>query len=148
MNLNLQQFQADPTLLTQHIEWPILVLRHGPTFAFVTLCEFLALILFRYQSKALEHMRYFSNEASNIDARHIAFMSALKYLDKTKFAKLIERLDATERNFIIAKGQRTLEMANNDSEDRIFERVQRALSKEEARETKSKAKPVAKEKSK
>ena len=125
---NLQQFQNNPDLLKQHIEWEILFLRHAPTLAFVTLCEFLALVMFRYQSKSLEYMRYFSNEATNMDSRHIAFLSAMRFMDKTKFAKLIERLDATERNFIIGKDQRTLEMANNDGEDRVVEKLLKRLT--------------------
>jgi hypothetical protein len=81
--------------------------------------------MFRYQSKALEYMRYFSNEATNIDARHVAYISALHYLDKTKIARLIEKLEATERNFILNKNQKTLEMANNENEDRLLDKFKK-----------------------
>ncbi|WP_134188195.1 hypothetical protein [Methylosinus sp. sav-2] len=123
------QYWKSPELLQQHVEWEVVLLRHGPTYAFVILCEVLALIMFRYQSKALELMRYFSNEATNIDARHTAFLSALQFMDKQKLSKLIERLDATERNFLIDKHQRTLEMANNENEDRMIERIRTLLDR-------------------
>ena len=84
--------------------------------------------MFRYQSKSLEYMRYFSNEATNLDARHIAFMAALSFMDKAKIAKLIEKLEATERNFLISKGQRTLEMANNENEDRLLDKIRNIIS--------------------
>lgn len=120
-----------PELSQQHTEWAALIPRYGPSYSFVVLCEFLALFMFRYQSKALEYMRYFSNEATNIDARHIAFISALHFMDKTKIGKLIEKLDATERNFLINKDQRTLEMANNENEDRLLDRVKSLLNRRE-----------------
>jgi hypothetical protein len=72
-------------------------------------------------------MRYFSNEATNIDARHVAYISAMHYLDKTKIARLIEKLEATERNILINKNQRTLEMASNESEDRLIDKVQKVF---------------------
>ncbi len=125
---NHQQFANDQTLLEKKVNWTILFIKHGPSYAFVALCEFLALIMFRYQSKALEYMRYFSNESTNIDARHIAFASGLKLLDKTRLSKLIERLEATERNFLIGKDQRTLELANNENEDRLLEKVRKLTS--------------------
>ncbi|MCG6205882.1 hypothetical protein LPW26_14620 [Rhodopseudomonas sp. HC1] len=126
--LNLRQFLSDPALMERHVDWSMSLLRHGPSYTFVVLCEFLALIMFRYQSKGLEYMRYFSNEGTNIDARQIAFMSALRYMDKAKLARIIERLEATERNFLIGKDQRTLELANNENEDRLFERVKKLMS--------------------
>ena len=125
---NQQQFLDDPKLIERHVEWPMFLLRHGPSYAFVALCEFLALIMFRYQSKALEYMRYFSNEGTNVDARHIAFVSALRFMDKATLGKLIERIEATERNFLINKDQRTLELANNENEDRLFERIRKVMS--------------------
>jgi hypothetical protein len=126
--LHQGQFLGDPTMIERHVEWPMFLLRHGPSYAFVALCEFLALIMFRYQSKSLEYMRYFSNEATNIDARHVAFMSGLRFMDKIKLAKLIENLEATERNFLIGKDQRTIELANNENEDRLFDRLKRFSS--------------------
>jgi hypothetical protein len=129
---NYQQFMAHPELLQTHADWTMIILRNGPAYTFVLLCESLALIMFRYQSKSLEYMRYFSNEGTNLDARRIAFMSALFYDDKAAMKKLIEKLESTERNFLIDKNQRTLELANNDSEDRIvgkvFERFSKATS--------------------
>jgi hypothetical protein len=42
--------------------------------------------------------------------------------------KLVERLEATERNFLFSKDQRTLELANNELDDRLFDRVERMFS--------------------
>jgi hypothetical protein len=120
---NYQQFLTHPELMQTHAEWTMIILRNGPAYTFVALCEFLALIMFRYQSKSLEYMRYFSNEGTNLDARRIAFMSAIFYADKAAMKKLIEKLESTERNFLIDKNQRTLELANNESEDRVVEKL-------------------------
>jgi hypothetical protein len=101
----------------------MIIMRNGPGYTFVLLCECLALMMFRYQSKSLEYMRYFSNEGTNLDARRIAFMSAIHYQDEAVMKTLIEKLESTERNFLIDKNQRTLELANNESEDRIVEKL-------------------------
>lgn len=116
-----------PEMLDKRIDWPMLIMSNGPTYAFVLLCEFLALIMFRYQSKALEYMRYFSNEATNIDARRIGFLTTLDLLSKTTLEALVKKLEATERNFIISKDQRTLEIANNENEDRAIDRIQKLM---------------------
>lgn len=124
-----EQYMLKPDLLTKHYEWPSVMLRYGPTYGFVILSEFLALIMFRYQSKSLEYMRYFSNEATNLDARHIAFLGALTFMDKPKFYKLIEKLESTERNFLINKNQRTLEMANNEIEAKVMDQVKSLIGR-------------------
>jgi hypothetical protein len=120
---NYQQFLRDPELMKGHVDWTMIIMRNGPGYTFVLLCEFLSLLMFRYQSKSLEYMRYFSNEGTNLDARRIAFMSAIHYQDKAAMKKLIEKLESTERNFLIDKNQRTLELANNESEDRVVEKL-------------------------
>jgi hypothetical protein len=128
LTLNYLDFRDNPGWLASRIEWTTLLLRNGPTYAFVVLCESLALIMFRYQSKALEYMRYFSNEGTNLDARRIAFLTALHYEDGDTVKNLISQLERTERNFLIDKNQRTLEMANNSAEDRLLERLLYRLS--------------------
>jgi hypothetical protein len=120
---NYQQFFKDPELIKSRAEWTMIIMRNGPGYTFVLLCEFLSLLMFRYQSKSLEYMRYFSNEGTNLDARRIAFMSAIHYQDEDAMKKLIEKLESTERNFLIDKNQRTLELANNESEDRVIEKL-------------------------
>lgn len=124
--LNLRQFFEHPEIKIDN--WEMLVARNAPSSAFVALSEFLALIMFRYQSKSLEYMRYFSNEATNLDARKIAFMSAIYFSDKTAMNKLIERFEKTERNFLIGKDQRTLELANNINEDLLFDKLRSYFS--------------------
>lgn len=113
------QFLYKPDMIEKHIEWSTFMVRNGPTYGFVVLCEALALIMFRYQSKSLEFMRYFSNEATNLDARHIAYLSGLQMLDKKEFAALVLKLEMTERNKELKKGERTVEIANNESEDKV-----------------------------
>lgn len=105
-----------------------LLLHNGPVTTIILLSEFLALLMFRYQSKAMEMMRHFSNEASNMDARSLAFETAL-YVndDKKRLGDFADMLMRMERNFLIDKNQRTLEMANNELEDRLFDRLANAF---------------------
>lgn len=97
--------------------------RYAPVYLIVILSEFLALILFRVSAKLSEQMRYFSNEATNNDLKFAAIKLGIHYgkpVDMVAMANLLQR---TERNFLLEKGQTTVELVANQQEMTSVENI-------------------------
>jgi hypothetical protein len=67
-------------------------------------------------------------------------------MDKANLTKLIAKLESTERNFLIGKDQRTLELANNESDDRQFEKLRKLFSAVRQSDEEQLEKPAARKK--
>lgn len=100
-----------------------IVYRYAPLYLMVVLCEVLALILFRVSSKLSEQTRYFSNEATNNDLKFAAIKLAMHYGDPEDVVGIAISLQNTERNFILDKGQRTMEHLSNELEAKHVEEI-------------------------
>ena len=100
------------------------MLRHLPfTFPFIILAEVLALIMFRYQSKALEMMRYFSNEVTTLSLRQAGALLIAEHGDKKALSDLANDLLKSERNIILRKDEKTIELAQNRDEDALAQKL-------------------------
>ncbi len=96
----------------------LFMFRHLPfTLPFIILAEVLALIMFRYQSKALEMMRYFSNEATTLSLRQAGALLAIEHGTLKQVSELSKELLQSERNIIMRKDEKTIELAQNRDED-------------------------------
>lgn len=94
------------------------LLRHLPfTLPFILLAELLALIMFRYQSKGLEMMRYFSNEVTTLTLRQAGALATIEYGSNKAVADLAAELLKAERNIILRKDEKTVELAQNRDDD-------------------------------
>ena len=90
--------------------------RYAPVYLVVILCEVLALILFRVSTKLSEQTRYFSNEATNNDLKFASLKLAMHFGKPADIVSMAKTLQNTERNFILDKGQKTMELASNEME--------------------------------
>lgn len=113
-------FHTDALATTNEITWAKL-LRHLPYSApVIILSEFLALIMFRYYSRSLEQMRYFSNEVTTLDIRQTGVLLMVQQGSKSDLMKAATELARVERNIILRKDERTMELANNRDEDAMI----------------------------
>ena len=87
------------------------------------LAEVLALIMFRYHSKSLEMMRYFSNEVSTLSLRKAAALTILERGSQKTIVELANEMLRAERNIIMRKDERTLEMNQNRDEDALLRKL-------------------------
>ena len=88
--------------------------RHVPfTLPVILLTETLALIMFRYQSKSLELMRYFSNEATTLSLRRAGALTVVEFGSQKAIMELASDLLKAERNIILRKDEKTVETAMN-----------------------------------
>jgi hypothetical protein len=112
------------------------------TLPFILLAEVLALIMFRYQSKSLEMMRYFTNEVSTLSLRHAGAIATIEYGTQKAISDLAASLLKAERNIILRKDERTVELAQNRDEDALLKSL---IDKLDAVRGKGKAGPAAAE---
>ncbi len=79
-------------------------------FSFVIFIEFLAYFFLKLYKKNLEDAKYYHNELTNVQSKIISLKSALLIKDDAAIINIISELSKTERNFILKKGETTIEV--------------------------------------
>lgn len=121
--IKLGQFMLDPPALGQAGAELQLLYSAAVTFPVVLLSEVLALIMFRYHSRALEQMRYYVNEVTTLNLRYGAAMMVVEQGAKKEIIDLARELARQERNYILKKDERTLETMQNAGEDALVRKL-------------------------
>ena len=91
-----------------------------PRFALVVVVELLAYFFLRLYRASLADIKYFQNELTNVEARFAALRLGASFDSSEDLGPLLTAFVATERNFVLEKGQSTvdLEMAKLDTQSR------------------------------
>jgi hypothetical protein len=98
-------------------DWTELVLHIPHILPFILLSEVLAFVMFRYHSRSLEQMRYYANEVSTLDIRRAACIVIIKTASLEDLRGFADGILKTERNTILKKDERTIELGQNQGED-------------------------------
>ena len=99
--LQVSSEQNNDALMTQFV----------PKVTLTILTEIFAFFFLRLYSNGLVEVKYWQNELTNLELKHIAYNGAMKELEsKDLQIKIIEGLFATERNFVLNKNQTTVEL--------------------------------------
>jgi len=85
-------------------------LHYIPRITIFFFVELLAYFFLRLYKANLEGTRYYHNELTSIDAKRIAAQELPYLTDDSLRGRLLEALLSTERNFILDKGQTTVEI--------------------------------------
>ena len=91
----------DPWLFTSHFL---------PRLTLVLFIEIFAYFFLKLYKSSLAEIKYFQNEMTNIEAKYISLITALKSDNENAGADVIKSLANTERNFILNKDQTTIEL--------------------------------------
>lgn len=97
---NLPTSQSTPELLAYFV----------PRVSLVVLIEVFAYFFLRLYKQSLGEIKYFQNEITNVEAKHLALQVTLRSGNSALLSKIVEELSKTERNFILAKGQTTVDL--------------------------------------
>lgn len=106
-----------------------------PRVSLVLLIEVFAYFFLRLYKQSLSEIKYFQNELTNIEARNLALQVALRDDDLDVRTQVVGELAKTERNFILEKGQTTVEIER----ERISARVANNFSEQLSRAFKEKS---------
>jgi predicted transcriptional regulator len=99
-----------------------------PRLTLVIFIEIFAYFFLRLYKAGLSEIKYFQNELTNLESRHVALIAALRYESVNVISKVIETLAKTERNHILEKGQTTTEIAKMQLEKNQFVEVAQTLA--------------------
>ena len=104
-----------------------------PRLSLVLFIELFAYFFLRLYKSSLTEIKYFQNELTNVESKRLALIVALNQGDLQTVTKVIEDLAKTERNFVLDKGQTTVELEKSRMEKEnsvnILERAGEVISK-------------------
>ena len=83
-------------------------------FSFVVLIEILAYFFLGLYKTGLQEIKYFQNEITNVESWTVAFEGAFLGGLKATQAEIIKKLAATERNFVLKKGEATVPLRQSE----------------------------------
>jgi uncharacterized membrane-anchored protein YhcB (DUF1043 family) len=94
-----------------------------PRLSLVILIEIFAYFFLRLYKDTLAEIKYFQNEITNIEAKHLATEIAIENKVEGGVLQIIEGLLATERNHILNKGQTTVEIEKARTERQLTDSI-------------------------
>jgi hypothetical protein len=104
-----------------------LVLPVVPRTMLVVFIEVFAYFFLRLYRVGLADMKYFQNELTNIESKLISVEYAVATDHSESLKASLESLAKTERNFILEKGQTTVELERAKSESELVRNVLKAI---------------------
>lgn len=87
-----------------------------PRLSLVILIEIFAYFFLRLYSTSLTEIKYFQNEITNVEAKYLALSVATQTLDEEVATDVVSELARTERNYILSKGQTTVDLERSKLE--------------------------------
>lgn len=99
-----------------------------PRLSLVVFIEIFAYFFLRLYKDTLTEIKYFQNEITNIEAKHLAVAMAVSNGSNEGIINSIERLLSTERNHILNKGQTTVEIEKARTEQQLTDSVLTKIS--------------------
>lgn len=81
-----------------------------PKISFIILIEIFSFFFLKLYKQNLEDIKYHNNELTNIDSKIIALKAAIFIDEKESIKQVVSELSKTERNFVLKKGETTVEL--------------------------------------
>jgi hypothetical protein len=104
-----------------------------PRLSLVLFIELFAYFFLRLYKSSLGEIKYFQNELTNVEAKRLALAVVLSEPDPKILTKVVEDLTRTERNFVLQKGQTTVDLeaarVERDSSSNLLEKLGAIVSK-------------------
>ncbi|MEH6343462.1 MAG: hypothetical protein V7785_00120 [Bermanella sp.] len=94
-----------------------------PRFSLVVFIEIFAYFFLRLYKDTLAEIKYFQNEITNVESKHLAVALAINNSSEEGVLNSIENLVKTERNHILEKGQTTVEIEKARTEQQLTNSV-------------------------
>ena len=99
-----------------------------PRLTLVIFIEVFAYFFLRLYKASLAEIKYFQNELTNLESKHIALLAALRCENGVTLSKVIEALAKTERNQLLEKGQSTIDIQKMQLENNQFAEVAKTIA--------------------
>lgn len=87
-----------------------------PRISLVLLIEIFAYFFLSLYKASLSEIKYFQNEVTSMESKYLALQVAIESDDLKNIAHVVEQLSKSERNFILEKGQTTVDLERSNNE--------------------------------
>ena len=81
-----------------------------PRISLTILIEIFSYFFLNLYKRSLDDIKYFQNEVTNLESKYLALLYAFESNNGQIKAKVIEKLMETERNFILKRGETTIDL--------------------------------------
>lgn len=98
-----------------------------PRISFVIFLEIFAFFFLKLYKLNINDLKYYQNELTNIELKHVSIISALTHGGQNDISSVINTLSSTERNFVIEKGQSTIELEKIKMDNSSFDKFGKLL---------------------
>lgn len=94
-----------------------------PRLSLVILIELFAYFFLKLYKSSLFEIKYFQNEISNFEAKYVSLRLAYANKDKSVFDEVLKILARTERNYVLEKGQSTIDIEREKVEKEAVPKI-------------------------
>lgn len=98
-----------------------------PRIMLVIFVEIFAYFFLRLYKEGLSEIKYFQNELTNVESKLVALEFAYTSKNEAGINSVIDSLSKTERNFVLEKGQTTVELEKAKSESEMTKNILKAV---------------------
>jgi len=92
------------------LDWAQFGAHFIPRLTLVIFIEVFAYFFLRLYRTGLDEIKYYQNELTNLESKHIALVSAIEQKNPEVITEVIRKLATTERNRILSKTQTAVEL--------------------------------------
>jgi hypothetical protein len=116
------------TILTQagildSVFYKNMILRLVPRISLVLFIEIFAYFFLRLYKEGLSEIKYFQNELTNVDLKFVALMASNILTLNDAMIDVIKEYGKTERNYILKKGQTTVDLEKNRLDGEVVNKI-------------------------
>ncbi|WDF64774.1 hypothetical protein [Flavobacterium sp. KACC 22763] len=104
-----------------------ILLHYIPRISFIIFIEVFAFFFLRLYKLNLNDIKYYQNELTNIDLKSTSLISSINFGVKEDVTSVIAEFSKTERNFVIEKGQSTIELEKFKFEQNSIEKASKII---------------------
>ncbi|ASV31666.1 hypothetical protein [Maribacter cobaltidurans] len=100
-----------------------------PRLSLSLFIELFSFFFLRIYKKNLDDIKYLNNERTNIDLKLVALRTSIAYEESAALKEVILDLSKTERNFVLKKGESTVEIEKVRQDDNNSEKLLSSILK-------------------
>lgn len=104
-----------------------------PRLSLSLFIELFSFFFLRIYKKNLDDIKYLNNERTNIDLKLVALRTSIAYEESTALKDVILDLSKTERNFVLKKGESTVEIEkerlDSNNSEKLLSSILKILDK-------------------
>jgi hypothetical protein len=106
----------------------VFALHFIPRLSLVVFIEIFAYFFLKLYKLNLAEIKYFQNEMTNFESKFVALHTAQAIDDKSSIATVIEKLANTDRNYILKKGETTVQLEQQKIDKELTAEITKSVT--------------------